>query len=216
MGTRKAVKANKATRKHRASDVVTVDSLHASFDKMNRKIRALVERGATDADLAASIRHNWSVQFHNSLSAVALKGLVSHYRALYKSSKRYTRKQRGGSAPIAMQLGEGNTQFLHGRFPDPMSSQPILRDLDLGRSMVPGTDNTCMKGGGVLDSVMQGHFLGGVPRPFLETAGSAMQGHMIANPPSDPMVHTWSMDAPGPKALDTTTMSSLSAYQPVY
>lgn len=207
----------RTTRKHRASDVVTVETLHASFDKMNKKIRSLVERGATDAELAASIRHNWSVQFHNSLSSVALKGLVSHYRTLYKSVKRRTRKQRGGMAPLAMQLGQGNPDYMYGRIPDPMTSAPVIRDLDLERSMVPGTDITCMKGGGILDGVMNGHFLGGVPRPFIETAGSAVQGHMIANPPSDPMVPTWSgAAASAPQALDTSTMSSLSAYKSIY
>jgi len=103
---------------------MTVDSLHASFNNIDGKIRHMIEKGCTDKALEECIRRLWSQQFHQGLSKPALAGMITHYRALYKGAvktkDRKTKKnksQKGGDlAPLDYTMAQGSTES-YGRFP---------------------------------------------------------------------------------------------------
>jgi hypothetical protein len=115
---------------------MSVEGLHASFEKIDGKIRALVQKGAANKELAACIRRSWAHHFQRPVSEAAIQGLVVHYRAIYPSSKK-TRKnksqrggQTGGMAPLDYQVGQGLTTDPYGIFPS-----------EMGRVAVSALDN---------------------------------------------------------------------------
>jgi len=113
---------------------MSVEGLHASFEKIDGKIRALVQKGAPNAELAACIRRSWAHHFQRPVSEAAIQGLVTHYRAMYPSAKK-TRKnkgrgQSGGMAPLDYQVGQGLTTDPYGIFPS-----------EMGRVAVSALDN---------------------------------------------------------------------------
>lgn len=197
------VRTRKVSRKgkrgtRRASPQMTVEGLHASFEKLDTKARSLVSQGATDSELGHGIHRAWSDQFHADLSPAAVRGLVAHYRAIHKGVHK-TRKarQRGGMAPVSWTTGQGITANMYGRFPVEMGSSPsaltsmdrfyesqISRACDsTGGYPAPG-----QKGAGVIDSIFNGYLPASVPRNALETTVSGFQSRPITNPPSDPVV----------------------------
>lgn len=185
------------TRKHRG---VTVDSLHTSFEKIDTKVRRMIEKGCTNSALTTCIRRLWTQQFHRALSAPALQGMVTHYQSLYGYRSRKTRKaQRGGAAPIDWTMSQGNTGYTYARFPVHEGSQPhFVRDLDrfyespIGRSCdstggraphVGGrrkTGKRNQKGGGVYDNLVSFATGGGV-------GASVMMGAPPYSSPQNPV-----------------------------
>jgi hypothetical protein len=111
---------------------MSVEGLHASFEKIDGKIRALVQKGAANKELAACIRRSWAHHFQRPVSEAAIQGLVVHYRAIYPSSKktRKNKSQRGGMAPLDYQVGQGLTTDPYGIFPS-----------EMGRVAVSALDN---------------------------------------------------------------------------
>jgi len=110
----------KSTRKNKKIRYMTVDSLHASFERIDAKVRHMISKGCTNQALEQCIRRLWSQQFHQALSNPALKGMITHYRSLYgeKSGKQTRkRKQVGGMAALDWTMGQGSTEMVHGRFP---------------------------------------------------------------------------------------------------
>lgn len=120
----------------RTSDSMSVEGLHSSFEKIDGKIRSLVQKGASTTELAACIRRSWAHHFQRPVSEAAVKGLVTHYRAMYVGAKK-TRKNRGqtggqtgGMAPLDYQLGQGTAAVPYGIFPS-----------EMGRVAVSALDN---------------------------------------------------------------------------
>lgn len=199
--------------------MLSVASLHSSFEKLDGKIRHAIQRGATESHLAATLRKEWSKLFHQPLSTAAVKGMASHYRTLY-SGTRKTRKQRGGMAPMDWTMGQGVTAAVYGRFPTEIASSPqVLKDLDNSRFFESQVGRSCdstggapapgnQKGGGLFDAFMAGHVPASVPRNAVEVGVSAAQGAPYGNPPRAPEVATWS-----PASAELTPFSPSSVSQ---
>jgi hypothetical protein len=209
----------RTTRKAGKAGTLSVEGLHASFEKLDDKVRRAVASGATDSELAEVIRRTWSTLFHHGLSRPAVQALVSHYRAVHGSHKKTRkargRKQQGGAASLGYITGQGTTAPVYGRFPVEMgASAAAVRTLDLDRYF----DNSIgtQRGGGLLDSLGMGFSPASVPRNIIETSVSAVQGHTIQNPPADPVSRHAPMAIPHLRPFDTSQVSSVSTLAPVY
>ena len=219
-------------------DAMSVEGLHASFEKIDTKMRALIEKGATNSELSACIRRSWNHHFQHPISEAAVKGLLTHYRAIYagsSGSKRVTRKnrgrgsQKGGMAPLDYQLGQGSAAVPYGIFPSEMGRVAITA-LDNERFFESPVGRHCnttggeaapgfapgQKGGSLLDSVMNGHAMGSVPRNIFESTVSAAQGAPIFNPNADPTAASWSAAQNPITAYDTSQIGQYSNLAPVY
>jgi len=154
----------------RKSKSATVEGLHASFGRIDGKVKNLIAKGATDSELARCIQKAWSEQFHMELSMPAVKGLILHYRAVHLAgAKRKTRKQRGGMAPIDWTMGQGTTDFTYGRFPVEIGTTPqVLKALDLGRFYESTGGRSCDATGG--------HAALATPGPRMQAPGQQMGG----------------------------------------
>jgi len=217
-------------RKTRKAGGVTVEGLHSSFAKIDDKVKALIAKGKTDSDLVCCIRKVWSEQFHMDLSLPAVKGMITHYRAVHGSKTRKTRKssQKGGMAPLDWTMGQGTTDHVYGRFPVEIGTTPqAISALDLGRFVESRGGRSCdatgghaapgqQLGGGMLDTLFMGHAPASVPRNFVETGISAVQGRPIMNPDASPVAAKLPLATYAPRAYDAGAISSISSLASVY
>lgn len=230
MGTRRAKHSKRATRKA-GSGGLSVATLHASFEKMDNKVRAAIGRGISDAELASCIRSQWSSLFHGTMSPAAVRGMVMHYRALYgKGPRRTHKRQRGGMAPMAWTLGQGISDAMYGRFPVDMGATPrVVASLDrfyenpvsracdsTGGHDAPVGLTSGQTGGGLLDGILAGHGPMSVPRNIIEQSISAVQGAPIQDPPADPTTPTWQLQHPPSAVFDPKPISNLAGLAPIY
>lgn len=143
MATRKLRRAGKkGTRK--TNRMFTVEGLHSTFEKIDARVRTMIERGKSDPGLASCIRKAWQEFFQQDLSNPAIQGMIRHYRSVYSpKGKRGTRKasratrdehfthQKGGMAPLDFTMGQGITGAVYGRFPVEMGATPsVVGSLD--------------------------------------------------------------------------------------
>jgi hypothetical protein len=222
-------------------DSMTVEGLHASFEKIDGKIRALVQKGAPATELSACIRRSWTHHFQRPVSEAAIQGLVTHYRAIYPGPKK-TRKnksqrggQTGGMAPLDYQVGQGLTTDPYGIFPSEMGrvavsaldnerffESPVGRHCNTtGGYAAPGQaggrrSRRNQRGGSMWDALVNGHAMGSVPRNVIETGVSVAQGAPIMNPNPDPVHQTWSAAQNPLTAFDTSQIHQYSTLAPVY
>ena len=206
---------------------MSVEGLHASFEKIDATMRAMILKGVSDTELQNTIRRGWSEQFHSGLSTSAIKGLILHYRSVYGSHTRKTRKrgQVGGMAPLDYTMGQGAGSMVYGRFPVEMGTSPqAVRALDnfyespVSRSCdtTGGAAAPTQKGGGFFDSLFMPTAPQSVPVNFLQTATSAIQGAPVFDPTSNPVASSVSILPAEPKPFDATSLADLSNLQPVY
>ena len=221
-GTKSKVRARRTNRRTRKA--ATVEGLHASFEKIDGRVRELIKKGKTDSDLACCIRKAWTEQFHMELSVPAVKGMIKHYRAVHPNSRK-TRKQRGGMAPLDWTMGQG--AHAYGRFPVEIGTTPLaVKALDLGRfyenrgsrawDTTGGHPAPGQLGGGLFDALTMPHMPASVPRNFLETSVSTLQGARIADPASNPVASSVQLASTAPKAYDAGAISSISSLTPIY
>ena len=232
-----ATRRNKRTLKRQTRKAATVEGLHASFEKIDGKVRAMVEKGKTDTDLACCIRKAWSEQFHMGLSEPAIKGMILHYRA---TMKRHTRKasdrgrgrsQKGGMAPLDWTLGQGVTNKVYGLFPTEAGTTPsVIQSLDLGRFYENNGGRSCdttgghpapglvgkQAGGGFFSTVFNGHAPASIPHNALETTVSTIQGAPIANPNPSPISAHAQLASYSPAAYNTAAISSVKSLTSLY
>ena len=213
-------KGRKTIRKGRGGP--TIEGLHASFESVDRKIRALVERGATDSEIGYALERLWADLFHDELSNAAITGMIKHYRATTTGKRKTRRKQRGGMAPLDWTMGQGSIASTYGAFPDSMGATAhVVRSLDNARFFESPISRSCdstggyppQSGGGLLDSLMAGHMPASIPRNVVEVGVSTVQGAPIANPNPNPIVAaptlaTTSLHPFAPQGI--TQVSSLS------
>ena len=226
MGTRRIKQSKRATRKQ--GHGLSVATLHASFEKMDGKVRAIIGRGSSDAELAACIHNQWSELFHSSMSPAAVRGMVLHYRALYGNGPRRTRKgrkgQRGGMAPIGFTLGQGISDAVYGRFPVDMGATPrAVASLDrfyenpVSRACdSTGGHDAQQTGGSLFDTLFAGHAPASVPHNIIEQTVSAIQGAPIRNPPPDPVVPAWQIQNPPATVFNPNLISDIKGLAPIY
>lgn len=131
---------------------MSVESLHSAFQGLDTKMAKMIASGRTDAELAGCLQREWSSTFHRDLSGPAIKGMVSHYRAVHRSAggKRKTRRaQRGGMAPLDYVMGQGTTAAVYGQFPVAMYSDPsVMQSLDMNRFFESPIGRSCNATGG--------------------------------------------------------------------
>jgi hypothetical protein len=222
--------SKRVTRRSRDNKHMTVEGLHASFEKIDDKARAGINRGMTDSDLAACIGRTWTEQFHMDLSPAAVRGLVTHYRAIHRgtSGKRKTRKasQRGGMAPLSYTMGPGVTDVVYGRFPVPESGaanydlnrfyeSSISRACDsTGGAPAPGITNPVPKpflyGGGVFDALGMGHPPQSVPPNVVQTTANALAGSPVTFPSSSPVTQTATLAPTQYQPYDVTPVTPIT------
>jgi len=225
---------------------MSVEGLHSSFEMIDGKIRALIQKGAANKEVAACIRRSWAHHFQRPVSDAAIQGLVTHYRAIYtspvakKTRKNKKHSQKGGMAPLDYQLGQGTAAVPYGIFPSEMGrvalsaldnerffESPVGRHCNTtGGYAAPGQaggsnrlsrkNHTKQRGGSLLDALVNGHAMGSVPRNVIETGVSVAQGAPIMNPNPDPVHHTWSASQTPLTPYDTTQIHQYSTLAPVY
>jgi hypothetical protein len=234
----------KATRKNKKIRYMTVDSLHASFERIDAKVRHMISKGCTNQALEQCIRRLWSQQFHQALSSPAMKGMITHYRSLYgEKSGKQTRKQVGGMAPMDWTMGQGSTDMVYGRFPVFEGSSPkFVHDLGtVNRAFESSIGPACtaqaggtrrrrknqrggagifdslsygLTGGGVGESVRMGHAMPSVPPNTLQKATGAFQASPVPGR-SDPTDPAWKMRVFNPQPFDAKALTSFEL-SPVY
>ncbi len=195
-----STRKTKKGRKSSGPRFMTVDSLHASFQRVDSKVKHMIEKGCTNHSLEECIRRLWSQQFHNSLSKPALAGMIMHYRALYTTKKTRKNSQKGGMAPLEYSGGQG-ADVVYGRFPvsEGGSSQFVhsLGGVEGQRTAESSIGSSCTKqqggrstrgkrgqrGGGIFDDIGSAFTGGGVGR-------SIAMGHPFASVPSNSLQNT--------------------------
>jgi hypothetical protein len=230
MGTRRAKRSQRLTRR-KGSESLSVAALHTAFEKLDERMRMQIGKGATDSELGSCLRSQWSTLFQSSLSPAAVRGMVMHYRALYRGGPRKTRKagrsQKGGMAPIGYGLGQGITDPVYGRFPVDMGATPrVVASLDrfYENPVSRACDSTGghdapvgpQVGGGLFDAMLAGHAPASVPRNIVEMGVSAVQGAPIRNPPADPVVPAWQLQTPPATIFNPSELSNVSGLAPIY
>ena len=102
-------------------------------------------RGKSEEEAVRSIRSTWKRLFHGTLDSESAKGFARHFRS-DRSSTRKQRKQRGGMAPLAYQMGPGIPSVTtNGHYPTDASTDPQSKhDMDVsfnsGMSRTAGTE----------------------------------------------------------------------------
>jgi len=193
--TRRRKSKRTSTMKSGASGAYSsIEGLHASFDRINNKIKMMLDSGKSDADLARAIRTAWSEQFHSILSDTAIHGMVVHFRKIHKGQKGGSTSSpipsayhasggsslnqtpqlfefRGGMAPLGAEMSQGTTTPVYGEFPIGFTGSPesgaMVKALDLGRFYESDVGRSCDSTGG--QSAPQQ--TGGSPAPQ-QTGGS--------------------------------------------
>jgi len=103
-------------------------------------------RGKNDEDAMRAIRSTWRRLFHGTLDSESVRGFARHFRT-DRSSTRKQRKQKGGAAPIAYQMGPGiPSATINGHYPTDASTDPQSKhDMDVyfnsGMSRTAGTES---------------------------------------------------------------------------
>ena len=193
---RQVHRGRRTTRRRQADAALSVETLQAAFEKIDRRVRTLVEKRRSDAQVAECIRKSWKDILHTQLSGPATRGLLTHYRTVQHPKGRTRKIQRGGMAPLDWTLGQGTTAPIYGRFPVEMGAQAsVVKSLDefyehpISRSCnaTGGYPAPAQTGGGFFDALANGHAPASVPRNILETTVSAIQGNPITNPPPSPV-----------------------------
>jgi hypothetical protein len=232
-------------RKTRKARGLTVESLHASFERIDKKVHALLAKKATDSDLACCIHKSWKEQFHIPVSDSAVKALIMHYRAVHspssgssKGKRMSRRKQRGGMAPLDYVMGPGLAAQTFGRFPVEMGTTPsVLNGLDLGRFYESNAGRSCDTTGGhnalnqrggasfwqdlmtpsnISSTVLNGHMPTSVPVNGPQSLVNAIQGGQPLGPYASPVASSVNLSTYMPKPYDPNSIADLSRYASLY
>ena len=229
MRSRKSRNSIRRTRKARG---LTVESLHASFERIDAKIHTLISKGATDAKLACCLQKSWQEQFHTPASAAAVKALILHYRALH-GSKRKTRKQKGGMAPLDYVMGPGLAHNGGFPIPVPMGTTPnVIKDLDLGRFYESNAGRSCNTSGGhnalnqrggsflappnIWSSFINGHVPPSVPTNVFQTAANAVMGGTPLGPGASPVATSVPLSTYTSGVYPYQNVADMSPYASIY
>ena len=223
--TRRVLKRGKrSTRSNKGGE--TIESLQASFEKIDSKARALIEQGRTDSELVAALKDLWVDQFSADLSHVAAIGLVKHYRSVHTSvrkTRKNRRNQKGGMAPMGWTMGQGTTDFTYGRVPVEIgTSAAAVKALDVGfnSSISSSCDSTGsmksqMGGGSLLATIGMGHPPTSVPSNILQNVVYTAQGVPSSNT-YDPVRATVPVAPYAPQPFEPGKLTEISDMTGLY
>jgi hypothetical protein len=200
---------------------MTIQELKKDLATFTKEAKQVVQSAKSDEEAQKELRTLWKRLFHGSLDAESAKGFLHHFRT--GSSKKTRRRQRGGMAPIAYQMGPGvPSAMTHGSFPTDVSKDSISqRDLDVyfnsGMSRTAGTEawrfptvpagmgsnqvggrrqsrkRKSQRGGGTLLQTI-GHIpFLGTAPPSLVQTGYGAYSGQPSQPSSDPTSSVWSL-----------------------
>jgi hypothetical protein len=122
-----------------------IKELKEDLANFTKKAKAAVESSSTELEALKQIQKLWKEQFHGALDSTSAKGFVGHFKQGKKQTRK-NRKQKGGMAPIAYQMGPGvPSATTYGHFPTDVSTdKPSQHDLDVyfnsGMSRTAGTE----------------------------------------------------------------------------
>jgi len=179
------------TTRRKTRKTATVEGLHASFEKIDSKVRTMIETNKSDTDLACCIRKAWSEQFHTGISNPAITGMIIHYRAVYggrgnqtrNQSRKHTRKhgkkhQSGGMAPLGYETAPGTTASTYGQFhPSIATSVDAMKGLEIDRLSTCNSAAEQRQVGGDLSTALgYGHLPFSVPSTAVGGVLGALAG----------------------------------------
>lgn len=162
------------TTRRKTRKTATVEGLHASFEKIDSKVRTMIETNKSDTELACCIRKAWSEQFHTGISNPAITGMIIHYRAVYgqgrgrgrrtrKNGKHGKKHQSGGMAPLGYETAPGTTASTYGQF-YPSIATDAMKGLEIDRlSTCNSAAEQRQVGGDVSTALGYGHLPFSVP-----------------------------------------------------
>jgi hypothetical protein len=220
--TRKAVTRGKRATRSRERHAESIESLQASFEKVDAKARALIDQGRTDSELVAALISTWSDQFSTDLSHTAATGLVKHYRSMHKGSRKTRkgrRRQTGGMAPMSWTMGQGITDAVYGRFPVEIGTSPqVVASLDrFYESPISRACNAPNQAGGNLwNTAAIGHPPTSVPQNAFASLVSTVQGAPMLNPNPSPVSATVPVPPYEPVPFNPGTLSQISQMSSLY
>lgn len=236
--TRKRSGTGRTTRRRRGRSELSVESLHASFKELDRRVRELLEKGCTDSEAGTCIQRVWGEQFGSPLTPTAVRGLVLHYRATFPVGRK-TRKARkdsvqaqaggsaqaGGMAPINWTMGQGVGTTVYGSFPVEMgASASVVKNLDLGRFYESPIGRSCdstgghaaQTGGSLWSSLSMGHAPTSVPPNTIQTVANTLYGSPTTFSSASPIAASVSLASAAPVAFDSSAISKIGSLAPVY
>jgi hypothetical protein len=214
----------RTVKRARSSEYATVEGLRASFDKLESKVRAQIARGATDRQLGACVRKEWEALFHTTISEPAVRGMVMQYRAVH-GSKRVTRKQRGGMAPMDWTMGQGTTAAVYGRFPVEIGATPsVVKSLDrfyenpIGRACdsTGGYPAPKQAGGSVWDGILLADAPRSIPVNGVQEVVATLAGRPSIAPSASPVAATVPLAQANPTPYDPSAIADLKGLAPIY
>lgn len=216
----------------KAASSSTIEGLHASFDRINNKLKSMMESQHSDAELSRALRNAWSEQFHSILSDTAIHGLIVHYRKIHKggqsggstsSPSHSAYYASGGMAPIGAEMAQGTTAPVYGEFPIGFTGSPdsgaMVKALDLGRFYESNVGRSCnssggsppqQSGGAFWDAVMNGATLRSVPPNTLEKVSDTLTATPSNFPSSDPVAGSVPHLSSNPAPFDATGIHSFA------
>jgi len=237
---KKAVRRSRKSKssKSNGSSLMTVEGLQSIFEKIDARVRGMIDQGKNDKQLGQCVRKAWEDFFHRSLTNPVVQGMLKHFRTLYPTVK--SKIQRGGMAPLSYNTAPGSTDMVYGRFPVEYGATPsVVNDLDrffespVGRSCdatggfsAPSQaggkrrysrrNTKKQTGGGFFDSLLMPHAPHSVPRNVMEGSLSSLQGAPILNPPASPITHEARLNVFEPKPFDPQGISQMQTLSQVY
>jgi hypothetical protein len=122
-----------------------IADLRNDLFNFTKNAKEAVQSSSNDTEALKQIQQLWKKQFHGFLDATSAKGFVAHFKQEKKGTRK-NRKQKGGTAPIAYQMGPGvPSATTYGHFTTDVSTdKPSQHDLDVyfnsGMSRTAGTE----------------------------------------------------------------------------
>jgi hypothetical protein len=198
-----------------------IQELKKDLALFTTKGKEIVHAESDDYKAMKALLVLWNSIFHGKLDTDSAKGFVAHFRQGKGGKKvRKSRKQRGGAAPIAYQMGPGvPSASTYGHFTTDVSTDTRSQhDLDvyfnsgmsrtagtetwrfptvpagMGSNQVGGRRRRTRKqrgGGSLLETIGQLPFQAAAPPTAVQTAYAAYSGQPSA-PSSDPTSPAWS------------------------
>ena len=125
---------------------MTIQEMKADLAKFTLEVKKVVKAASDDATAMKALQSLWRDIFHGKLDKDSTEGFVQHFRDGKRQTRR-SRKQKGGMAPIAYQMGPGipsattNGHFLTSVSTDARSQHDLDVYFNSGMSRTAGTES---------------------------------------------------------------------------
>jgi len=165
--------------------VMTIPQLRKAFDTIEREVKVILSKSS--ADPISEFQKLWKSVFHKQIDSTSAEAYLAMQK---KNSKRSTRKQRGGTAPVDYMLRPGVDSSSYGSYLPYVSSglgfynqiNNIAMDADCGKqniSPIISADmgsNKVTSGGSLSEFLSQRPITSSVPSSPLQDLQRSMLG----------------------------------------